>query len=321
VTAYGPRTGQVVLRQQVLLSDLESGLSKDLVKEIQRKIVPLLEVVPDLPTGRTLEIARALVEYRGEEGDDYSDLDDGHTADFLLPYERLGASAAVLDLVVQVRVNGLAGSSHIADDDVVYVDEFRAQHVGYREYEYAWDFPLTQKDVSILRPFARTLPIRVALSPGDLEACRPTGGSSDFRTDTGDELDALAEVIAMRIEPTIGGHEFLAPDRRGRALAVLVTTVAAAVTSPFLRRKDHKSRPAVRADLYGRVLDALDLGSAREVARRVLEIHHPAHIAVQAMWPAGASTAEIRSAAILGVHAGYLRTEPEVASWIEAAGS
>jgi hypothetical protein len=114
----------------------------------------------------------------------------------------------------------------------------------------------------------------------------------DFRTMPSDTLGAggteeqLVAAVCERLQPTTGGHEFLAPDPQVRALTVVATTVAAVLSEEAAMKSDHRrGAKLVRADIYEATVEGMGLGEHFQTVRRILEIDHPSHVPIRVAWP------------------------------------
>lgn len=268
---YGRRSGSLALKPHTLLEDL-SRLPRAVRKELEERIVPLLDGARHLPKTRNHLLARALLEGPGPDF-----VDDEYHEDFLEAYEEQGVSQETLKAVIRLRSGRRRDAAALSDPDVGGGGDW-VQRNGEWLYE-----PLEWHGATELRPFGRTLSAYIDLTPGDSSTCVPPEYGHD-QLEAEEGIASLCKALARRIRAKIGGKTYLAKDFEGGCLTVLATTVGAFLVAPALQRK-RNGQTVIRGDLYSQLLDNVVPDQFRELTRRLLEKGHPQHIPREVMWP------------------------------------
>jgi hypothetical protein len=284
---------EIVLVPQITIADLLCEIRLLDVRRFLAQTRHLVPYVPDVATSGETALVRALLAVPLPTG---VPIDE-----WLEPYRRAGVEEPWLEFVVALRVRGHERASALAHEEAV----------GTAAYDIARraDVPLVVRSplASVVRPASRTLGLRLTPGTGSWELARVR----EVREAPVSSLaiDALADAVAERIGPTVGGEQFLGSDRRGRALSVLAATVASALGHKAAWRWYGREK-VVRADIYRRTFTALGLEEHFEDARRVFEVDHPHHVAVAAPWPPGDGT-QVPDIGILGYRSGHLELLPQ----------
>ena len=287
------KPSSLILLPQITITglwDAVEGLDTDhFISRTQR----ILDYVPDLPQGREMDLIRGLHDVPlGEEP---------NVSGWFAPYADAGVSREWRKIVVRLRVQGHPAATVLAHPEV-------EDRIPPTSKEVNGDLVLEEQRLArgsvMLRPAARTLGLSMQRRPGSWEEARvppvtPAGAG---------DVEALADAVAAKIRPTLGGEKYLEPDPRARALAVLAATVAAVLSHESSLRW-YGRKVLVRGDVYRRVFEALDLADHFDAGRRVLEEAHPLHVAVQAPWPPGEGRCP-ENISVLGHEDGFLTLHP-----------
>lgn len=262
---------------QVTIGDVRDAARGLDVKSFIDRTRPLVAYVPD--QDEDSQLAQGLLEVP---------LEDGALADWLAPYIEANVDKRWFPIVANLRIeNKLTATSlvhPIATTSATYdatIDE--NDLVFIRRAKKSW----RQRT---LRPLARTLKVAVERRPGGADMARVTGPTGSPSSD--EQLQELADEVAKRIEPTIGGATFLGTESTSRALSVLGATIATICSDRSTTRWASEYK-VVRFDVYRRIFRCLGLNELFEAARRIFEADHPQHIELRVPWPPGLPVKEI----------------------------
>jgi hypothetical protein len=281
----------LVLLPQVTLADLLAEVVDLDMPDFIAKTRPLLRHVPDVETDAATVIVRGLLEVPLA----------GHATSFndlLRPYEHVGVGRPWRQIAARLRIRGGGPMSSLAHAEAIGTSAYDTWIEG--DVLHVGLVPILRGRDALLRPRSRTLGLRLRRQPGSSKAAViPTSRESPAPQQ---DLVDLADAVAERIAPTIGGGAFLC--HPGAAIAVLAATVAAVLSHTSSQRTFGNLR-VTRADIYERTFEALKLERYFAVARQILEVDHPRHIAIAGPWPPGEG-AEVEDLAILRYQGDYL---------------
>jgi hypothetical protein len=270
----------ISLLPQITMTDLLNATKHLNVDKFTSQVAPVLDYVGELPPNEVL--VRTLQELElPDEAEDAEEWFD--------PYLQLGVDWDWYPILYALRVRGEPESSLLVPDSF---------YQGGADYVFSADdsepaFVHRQRRISNIEctPI-KTLGVHLELGSWNKAWRLPADGAPDDAL-----VFELADVVARRIRPTLGGAEYLAETPDESALAVLAATVATLLSAKENQR--HYGRHIVlRQDAYEAIFQNLGLRNYFTAARRILEVNHPHHLPTEAAWPPGEGTAPRRIAVL-----------------------
>lgn len=219
---------------QVFADDVVAGLSADELANLEARRLPFMEHVPDLDESRPVRIVRALTHPR---------LEEGAAQTWLKPYHERGLDPRWLDAVLRLRLRHLTTFCEVWETAGEVLDTWWVARDGKtirtddteRRAEAAPSLPLytLRLFVTVPRNAEGPAPDRPqAPSP----PVRPLGArKSDIAA-----VEALAGVLAPRVEATFSGTARLRDQPLLAPLCALAATVWTAMQHPKMQTRHRK---------------------------------------------------------------------------------